>query len=153
MGIMEPRPVLCDRTRAWASVSLDEELSEFERALVAAHVERCAPCAAFAADVTAATTLLRDAPLEAAPTLVMLPARRRGIGSLTLRVGAAAALLIGALGVAGSVTTSSPSTLSRAGIVSGASDDTNDRLIRLVKRQAMTPAPHQSYVHPVLMPL
>jgi anti-sigma factor RsiW len=152
VGILEPRPLLCDRTRSWVSLSLDGELSEFERALVSAHLERCAQCAAFAAEATAATTLLRDAPLERVPMLVTLPARRRGVGSLALRVGAAAALLIGTLGLVGSITTDSESTLNRAGIVRGASDDTNDRLIRHVKRQALMPAA-QSYPHPVLMPL
>lgn len=150
---MEPRPLLCERTRSWVSLSLDGELSEFERALVSAHVGHCAQCAAFASEVSAATTLLRGQPLERLPTLVALPPRRRSVGGLALRVGAAAAILIGALGLAGTMTTGSESTLNRAGLARGVSDQQNDRLVRVAQRQSMMPAPAQNDRHAVLLPL
>lgn len=153
VGVLQPRSQLCERTRGWVSLSLDGELSEFERALVASHLDRCAQCAAFAQEVAATTGLLREARLEPAPHMVVLPARRRNVGALTMRVGAAAALLIGALGLAGSINVSSQPGLGSAGVARGVSDDTNERLIRLPQRQAMTPLPPQNTRHSVLMPL
>ena len=150
---MQPRSLLCERTRGWVSLSLDGELSEFERALVESHLDRCAPCGAFAAEISAATGLLRGAPLEPVPHMVVLTARRRNIGVLAMRAGAAAALLIGALGLAGSIDVSSQPRLGSAGVARGVSDDTNERLIRLSQRQAMTPLPPQNTRHAVLMPL
>jgi anti-sigma factor RsiW len=150
---LQPRSQLCERTRGWVSLSLDGELSEFERALVTSHLDRCAHCAAFAAEVSATTGLLRQAPLEPVPHLVVLPTRRRDIGVLAMRAGAAAALLIGALGLASSTDVSSQPGLGSAGVVRGVSDDTNERLIKLSQRQAMTPLPPQNTRHSVLMPL
>jgi anti-sigma factor RsiW len=134
-------------------VSLDGELSEFERALVTSHLDRCAHCAAFAAEVSATTGLLRQAPLEQVPHLVVLPTRRRDIGVLAMRAGAAAAVLIGALGLASSLNVSSQPVSGSGGVPHGVSDDTNERLIRLSQRQAMTPLPPQNTRHSVLMPL
>ena len=85
--------------------------------------------------------------------MVVLTARRRDIGVLAMRAGAAAALLIGALGLASSINVSSQPALGSAGVVRGVSDDTNERLIRLSQRQAMTPLPPQNTRHAVLMPL
>jgi hypothetical protein len=153
MGVLHHRSLLCERTRGWVSLSLDGELSEFERALVRSHLDRCAQCASFAADVAATTGLLRQAPLEPVPHMVALPGRRRNIGALTMRAGAAAAILVGALGLAGSVNLSSQPRGSSAGVVRGGSDEMNDRLIRVSKRQAMTPLPPQNTRHAILMPL
>jgi anti-sigma factor RsiW len=150
---LQPRSQLCERTRGWVSLSLDGELSEFERALVTSHLDRCAHCAAFAAEVSATTGLLRQAPLEPVPHLVVLAARRRDIGALALRVGAAAAMLIGALGLASSLNVSSQPASGTTSIIRGVSDDTNERLIRLSQRQAMTPLPPVNRRHAVLMPL
>ena len=58
----------------------------------------------FAADTRAATTLLRAAPLERPLQQISPPAIRRRIGASALRVGAAAAVVVGALGLAMSVT-------------------------------------------------
>lgn len=153
MDFVQHRSQLCERTRGWVSLSLDSELSEFERALVASHLDRCVQCAAFASEVTATTRLLRDASLEPVPHMVVLPARRRAVGALAMRVGAAAALVIGALGLAGSITVTSESSLGSTPVIRGVSDDTNERLIRLSQRQAMTPLPPQNTRHNILMPL
>ena len=37
-------PAMCERARAWASLRLDAELSEFEDALLTAHLRRCSAC-------------------------------------------------------------------------------------------------------------
>jgi len=45
---------VCDRAREYSSRSLDGELSDFERALLETHLERCDACRAYAAAVAAA---------------------------------------------------------------------------------------------------
>lgn len=92
----------CERARECASLRLDAELSEFEQALLAAHVARCEPCRSFAAELDAITTGLRNAPLEPLEQPVALPARRR-ISRRPAEVAAAAALMLTALGVTGAV--------------------------------------------------
>jgi anti-sigma factor RsiW len=139
MGTLHQRSLLCERSRGWVSLSLDGELSEFERALLDAHLGRCAECSVFAADTRAATTLLRAAPLERPLQQISPPAIRRRIGASALRVGAAAAVVVGALGLAGSMTVSSGPRVSA--VPRGASDQTSDRLIRIAQRQSLTPAP------------
>lgn len=101
----------CERARECASLRLDGELSEFEHALLVAHLARCEPCRSFAAELDAFTTSLRDAPLETLEQPVALPARRR-ISRRPVEVAAAAALMLTALGVTGAlrtIETSSPS--------------------------------------------
>jgi len=55
---------ICERARSWISLREDDELSEFECALLDAHLARCAACAEFAADVSSTTLTLRAQPLE-----------------------------------------------------------------------------------------
>jgi anti-sigma factor RsiW len=66
----------CDRARAWASLDLDGELSQLERALLAAHLRRCAECAAAVGEMRGVTALLRAAPVEE-PEQSFAPPRRR----------------------------------------------------------------------------
>ena len=139
MGTLQQRSLLCERTRGWVSLSLDGELSEFERALLDAHLGRCPECSVFAADTRAATTLLRAAPLERPLQQISPPVIRRRIGASALRVGAAAAVVVGALGLAGSMTTRPARRCPPDR--RGASDQTSDRLIRIAQRQSLTPAP------------
>jgi predicted anti-sigma-YlaC factor YlaD len=54
----------CERARQWASAGVDGELSTFERALLADHLERCASCREFSLAITDLTTALRAAPRE-----------------------------------------------------------------------------------------
>ena len=89
----------CERARECASLRLDGELSEFEQALLGAHLERCKPCRSFAAELDAFTVRLRSAPLEPLRQPVTLPARRR-ISLRRAEVAAAAALMLTTLGVA-----------------------------------------------------
>jgi anti-sigma factor RsiW len=153
MGIVHPRPLLCERTRAWVSQALDCELSEFERALVQAHLERCADCAAFADDVSAATAALRAAPLEPLPYPVRLPARRRRTAGV-LRVGAAAAALAGAIGLAGILSIavpSSPSTPAPYPAMELSEDELSE--LRAVTREfPVAPPPPDPRLKPPLAP-
>jgi anti-sigma factor RsiW len=52
----------CEQGRSRISLQLDGELSEFEQALLTAHLERCAACQRFQAALRALSTGLRDTP-------------------------------------------------------------------------------------------
>lgn len=54
----------CDRARTWASLRLDGELSEFERVLLDAHLERCDECRRSVALYAAATEAIRTTPMR-----------------------------------------------------------------------------------------
>jgi predicted anti-sigma-YlaC factor YlaD len=91
-------PRSCERAREWASLRLDGELSEFEQALLDAHLERCAPCAAYAGNVTAATEALRRAEPSRMSVPVALPLRRR-VSLRAVSAAAAAAAIVAAVGL------------------------------------------------------
>ena len=93
----------CDRARTWASLELDGELSEFERALLDSHVETCARCAVVVSEMRAFTETLRAAPLErpAAPVFAGRGPAASGRGTrVVTRIAIAATLaaLAGGLG-------------------------------------------------------
>src|SRR5881392_2971035 len=69
------RPQMCDRAREWASLRLDGELSELERALLDAHTQNCAACAEYVEDLGEFTTLMRSAELEQLSRPTVLPLR------------------------------------------------------------------------------
>lgn len=87
---------LCDRAREYSSRGLDGELSDFERALLENHLERCEPCRAYAAELGQIVGRLRLAPLEALPHPISLPSRR---GTRTRAFQAAAAAAAAAVAV------------------------------------------------------
>jgi predicted anti-sigma-YlaC factor YlaD len=94
------RTTTCERAAQWISLELDGELSELERARLVRHLDRCASCRAWSADVGGFTTLLRTAPLAELSAPVTAPAgfarakRRVAVGALAAAAAAAAALLI-----------------------------------------------------------
>jgi anti-sigma factor RsiW len=92
--------VICDRVRSQISLELDDELSQLERAMVSAHLQRCTECRAYRDDVATLTSALRSAPLESMEYPITLRRPRRAIGA-RLQAGAAAAVAVVALGVAG----------------------------------------------------
>jgi anti-sigma factor RsiW len=94
--------VICDRVRSQVSLELDGELSQLERAMVAAHLERCPECRAYESEVTAFTGLLRQAPLKEMERPVVVRKPHRTIAA-RLQAGVAAAVAVAALGAASQV--------------------------------------------------
>lgn len=90
--------MVCERVRGQVSVQLDGELSQLEQRMVAAHLERCADCAAFEASVRSFTEELRAAPREA-PRRPIVVRRTRRVSFSTLQVSAAATVAVAVLGV------------------------------------------------------
>ncbi len=88
----------CERAQAWGSLELDGELSQLERALLAAHVRRCDACEARIAEMRGVTAALRSAPLEQPATPVFVPRRRPRV---VTRLAIAATLAVLAAGVGG----------------------------------------------------
>ena len=70
------RPLACDRSRAWISLRLDDELSRFEHVLLGAHLALCRDCRGFAEDVSWQTHALRAAPMETLSARVTIPSPR-----------------------------------------------------------------------------
>jgi predicted anti-sigma-YlaC factor YlaD len=103
--LVKPMTKQCERARESASLRLDGELSEFEQALLDAHLRRCEGCRAFATELDAVTARIRATPLEPLEQPVTLPSRRRIGTRRPVEIAAAAALMLTALGVAGALRT------------------------------------------------
>jgi predicted anti-sigma-YlaC factor YlaD len=88
----------CERAREWLSLSLDGELSRFERALVDRHLSTCAECAAFGAELAAFTERVRATPLEPLTHPIAVPWRRTRPALRPARA-AVAALAVVAVGI------------------------------------------------------
>ena len=100
---------VCDRAREYSSRSLDGELSDFERALLDTHLERCGECLAYSAELTEIVTRMRMAPLESLPQPVSLPSRRRvRARALQAAAAVAAAAVAATAGLVGSLQSHSP---------------------------------------------
>ena len=95
---MATLPHNCDRARVWVSLRLDGELSEFEGAMLDAHLERCEACRAFAAEAAGFTVALRTSEFEQLGRLVTLPVSRRSMRR-AVQFGAAAALVAASIGL------------------------------------------------------
>ncbi len=91
--------VVCERVRAQVSLQLDDELSQLERRMLAAHLERCADCRSYMEDVNAFTNALREAPLESLER-PLVPRRARRPSIARLQIGVAAGLAVAILGAA-----------------------------------------------------
>lgn len=78
-------PEVCERTRAQASLALDCELSQIERAQLHAHLAACVDCTAFVAALRGVTQQLRAAPLPK-PSRPLAPRRRSRRAALALAV-------------------------------------------------------------------
>ncbi len=101
---MAAKPIdpLCERTRAWASLELDGELSELEGLLFYEHVKNCADCAAVVDDLRRIARVLRAAPLVGPTRSFELPSRHPVQGHVrpvAVRALAAAAILALAVGL------------------------------------------------------
>ena len=89
---------VCARVREQVSLELDGELSQLEQRMLGTHLERCARCAAYAADVRDVTERIRTAPY-AVPQRPIVVRRRRALTTMRLQVGVAAAFALAALGL------------------------------------------------------
>jgi len=101
------RTTTCERAAQWISLELDGELSELERARLARHLDRCASCRAWSAEVGGFTSLLRTAPLVelSSPVAVLVSrvrAKRRAAVATLATVAAAAAVVVVVLQQTGS---------------------------------------------------
>ena len=131
---------MCERAREWASLRLDDELSEFEGALLDAHLRRCADCASYVLESGAVTAAIRGSELELLPRPVAMPLRhRRGYAGLVLQAGAAAAAIVAltiGLGTQFGPSRSSPTAVadaarSPASMVTSGPNSEDDMLVRL----------------------
>lgn len=136
----------CERTRGWASLALDNELSEFERTLLAGHVERCSDCAAFVDDLRHLTAELRAAGPVPLARPVSLPERRR-VAFRGGQVAAAAAVVVAAIGLGTMVSASQPPVVHGTDTVAAVtgnqfvalSDLEADTLVRASRRRSVPP--------------
>jgi anti-sigma factor RsiW len=135
---------MCERAREWASLRLDGELSELERALLDAHTRNCAACAEYVDEIGAFTMAIRSAELEQLPRPVALPLRHSfAWATRAFQAGAAtAAVLAITAGLALQVGRNSsargivPGRLPANMIQSGPNSE-NDALIRVPKLAAI----------------
>lgn len=103
--LVKPMTKQCERARECASLRLDGELSEFEQALLVAHLARCEPCRSFADELESVTNHMRSRPLDRLEQPIALPSRRRLLTRRPVEIAAAAALMLTTLGVAGALRT------------------------------------------------
>jgi predicted anti-sigma-YlaC factor YlaD len=80
----------CERLRSVISASLDDEVSEMERATAGVHLAGCDACRAYAASLTETARMLRATPPEEMSFAVVLPSHRLRLAR-TIQLGAAAA--------------------------------------------------------------
>jgi predicted anti-sigma-YlaC factor YlaD len=89
-------PTDCMQAREAVSARLDGELSELETQRLEGHLGGCPSCREFAAEAAGLARMLRGAALEAAPTELFAPRRRR-VG-MPLAAAAATLLIAAATG-------------------------------------------------------
>jgi predicted anti-sigma-YlaC factor YlaD len=99
MRLIRPSTHTCDRARELVSAQLDHELPELDRVRLDAHLEHCADCRRFGAEIASTTGVLRAAPLEQPRFAVDVP-RRRLVSVRSLQAGAAAAAVALVAGLA-----------------------------------------------------
>jgi predicted anti-sigma-YlaC factor YlaD len=94
------RPSLvCQRIREQVSLQLDDELSQLEERMLAAHLLRCSDCRVFEQSVREFTEDLRAAPLESQRQPIAVRRRTRRVSLTAGQVSAAATLAVAVLGV------------------------------------------------------
>ncbi|MDQ3778442.1 MAG: zf-HC2 domain-containing protein [Actinomycetota bacterium] len=133
----------CERARESASLRLDGELSEFEQALLTAHLSRCEACRVFAHELDAVTARIREAPLEPLEQPVALPTRRRLVTRRPVEIAAAAALMLTALGVTGALRTIEPSESTISFGAPGVGNTLESREFSDIRREMLRLPPRQ----------
>ncbi len=150
--MFQQRSATCDRARAWTSRRSDGELSEFECALLDAHLERCPACATFAEDVGSITSALREAPLvQLSQPIDVAVRRRRSYRLPTTAAASAAAVVVTLAGAFAMLGSSGPHHLPLA---QGTGNE-DIRVLSMIKRNQATQvfaANTVKVVHPVGSP-
>ena len=94
----------CRAAREWASAQLDGELTGFELARLRGHLRSCPDCEAFVADIESIVENMRSAELSVPERRVVVHRRVGPLRRMRLTaVAAAAAVAVGAFGLASSV--------------------------------------------------
>jgi putative zinc finger protein len=136
--LVKPMTKQCERARECASLRLDGELSEFEQALLVAHLARCEPCRSFAHELESTTNHMRLTPLERLDQPVGVPSRRRLLARRPVEVAAAAAaLMLTTLGVAGALRTIETSNPTLSFGVQGVSNTLESREFSDIRRDML----------------
>ncbi len=91
--------IVCQRIREQVSLRLDDELSQLELRMVAAHLERCADAVEFEASVREFTEELRAAPLQSPRLPIVVRRARRRVSLSAAQISVAATLAVAVLGV------------------------------------------------------
>jgi anti-sigma factor RsiW len=140
MSVLSKR---CVRAREHISLRLDGELSEFERALLGAHLARCEACRRFEGDVRAVTERLRAEPLEPlSRPVVITPRRRVALARVVSGSAAAAAVLAVGIGAVFGLANSAHESIVAPPAAQGFPVDGNNTLIRALRvKQMRPPAP------------
>jgi anti-sigma factor RsiW len=98
----------------------DEELSDFERRLLARHVRGCQDCSAFMVDIDAVVNALRSAPLVPLEVEITLPQPERPrLRRIRFVAPATAALVLAVTGAVGGVDSLRGNQLEPLGVVGG----------------------------------
>jgi hypothetical protein len=140
---VHPRSAMCERARAWASLRLDAELSEFEDALLVAHLGRCSACSEYEESVRGAVLALRNEPLAGLEHPVSVPSRGPAVLWPTALARAAAVVAI-AVGIATVLTSQSAHRLPASPVPSlGAAGDGDLNEIRLLRVTQLGATPQQ----------
>ena len=90
---------VCARVREQVSLELDGELSQLEQRMLGTHLERCARCEAYAADVRDVTERIRTRAARRAGSARSSFAGAARLTAMRLQVGVAAAFALAALGL------------------------------------------------------
>lgn len=139
MGALTQFDHECTRTRELLSLELDGELSQLDSARLESHLVHCAQCRTLKTELAAMTLALRAAPLEQLERPISLPRRMRW-SLRPLQVGAAAAVIAvaaGLAGVGGTVRGHAPDTARFVSGTSGAADSLDT--LRTLRRPELIP--------------
>lgn len=137
---------VCDRAREYSSRSLDGELSDFERALLETHLERCEACRVYAVELAEIVTRLRLEPLEPLTHPISLPSRRRvRARALQSAAAVAAAAVAATAGLVGSLQSHPNQARPNLSLASIRADDFNSQDVQLMHQiRASANAPKKS---------
>jgi hypothetical protein len=133
-------PTDCAPAREAVSARLDAPLPELDEARLEAHLDACADCRTFAADLAGVASILRAAPLEQPRIPLFMPRSRRPV--FRLQTAAAAVVLLSAavgssfaLGRAlGHEAPAAPAATGPADVLSLRADSTQQHLLAMLSR-------------------